>query len=140
MYAALADLIVIFHFLYVCFAVGGEVLILLGGILKWRWVRNLPLRIVHLAAVALVAVEALVGVLCPLTEWEYRLRRMAGQYVEEEIPFIPRLVRKIIFYEFPEWVFTTVYIGFTFLVVITLFLVRPRSRRNPIRDDSQIPT
>jgi Protein of Unknown function (DUF2784) len=57
--ALLADAVVVLHFAYVSFAVGGEILILAGGLLGWRWVRNLPFRLVHLAAVVLVAVEAL---------------------------------------------------------------------------------
>ena len=78
-YGFAADAIVVFHFCYVVFAVGGELIVLLGWLLGWRWIRNLAFRIVHLASVAVVAMEALIGVLCPLTDWEYRLRLLAGQ-------------------------------------------------------------
>ena len=129
MYSFLADLIVLVHFLYVGFAVGGEIIIILGGILKWRWIRNLPFRITHLTAVVIVAIEALIGVFCPLTVWEYSLRRLAGQTVEREISFIGRLVRSIIFYDFPAWVFTVTYVLFAGLILLTLFLVPPKRRR-----------
>jgi len=92
LYSYAADFIVLFHLCYVLFAVGGELLILLGGLFRWVWIRNLTFRIVHLLAVVVVAVEALIGVLCPLTDWEYRLRLRAGQGIEEEIPFMARLV------------------------------------------------
>jgi hypothetical protein len=127
-YGLAADAIVVFHFCYVLFAVGGELLILLGWLLRWRWIRNLTFRIVHLASVVVVAVEALIGVLCPLTEWEYRLRFLAGQTFEEEIPFMARLVRRIIFYDFPTWVFTLTYILFALLVAATLLLAPPRRK------------
>jgi hypothetical protein len=127
--ALLADAIVILHFGYVLFAVGGEGLMLAGGLLGWRWVRNLPLRLAHLAAVVLVAVEALLGVICPLTEWEYRLRELAGQRVEQQISFVARLVRSMIFYDFPAWVFTLAYLGFAVLVAGTFLLFPPRRAR-----------
>jgi hypothetical protein len=127
-YGLTADAVVVFHFCYVLFAVVGELLILLGWLLRWRWVRNLTFRIAHLASVVVVAVEALIGVLCPLTEWEYRLRLLAGQTFEEQIPFMARLVRRIIFYDFPTWVFTLTYILFALLVTAT-FLLAPPSRK-----------
>jgi hypothetical protein len=130
-YGFAADAIVVFHFCYVLFAVGGELLILLGWLLHWRWIRNFPFRINHLAAVVLVAVEALIGVLCPLTEWEYRLRQLAGQSLEEQIPFMARLVRRIIFYDFPTWVFTLTYILFALLVAATFFFAPPRRKTHP---------
>lgn len=125
----LADLVVIFHFCYVAFTVGGELAVLLGGALRWEWVRNPAFRIAHLAAVVLVAGEALAGASCPLTVWEYQLRLRAGQRVEEQVSFIARLVRSIIFHDLPAWVFLAAYVGFALLVVLTLFLVRPRGIR-----------
>ena len=127
--ALLADAVVVLHFGYVLFAVGGEILVLAGGLLGWRWVRNLPLRLAHLAAVVLVAVEALLGVVCPLTEWEFRLRELAGQRVERQLSFVARLVRAIIFYDFPAWVFTLAYVGFAVLVAGSFLLFPPRRAR-----------
>ncbi len=125
-FALLADIIVAFHFCYVAFTIGGELLILLGGLLRWGWVRNLPFRIVHLCSVVLVAVEASAGATCPLTAWEYQLRVLAGQSVEAQLSFIARLVRSIIFYDLPGWVFLVTYIAFAALVGLTLLFVRPR--------------
>jgi len=128
-YAFFADLLVLFHFFYVIFAVGGEFFILAAALLKWGVVRNLTFRIAHLIAVVFVALEALVDVLCPLTEWEYNLRELAGQRVEREISFLGRLLRRIIFYDFPSWVFTLMYVGFGVLVILTFFLIPPRRKR-----------
>jgi hypothetical protein len=132
-YGLVADAVVLFHLCYVLFAVGGEVLVLLGWALRWRWIRKLPFRLTHLASVVVVAVEALIGVLCPLTEWEYRLRLLAGQSLEEQIPFMARLVRRIIFYDFPTWVFTLTYILFAALVAATFLLVPPQRRKRETR-------
>ncbi len=120
-----ADLIVFFHLLYVLFTLAGEVLILAGGFLGWRWIRNLSFRIIHLSASCLVALEALIGVVCPLTEIEYRLREAAGQIAERDISFIGRLLRRIIFYDFPPLFFILLYIGFALVVILSWLFIRP---------------
>lgn len=128
-YAFFADLLVLFHFFYVTFAVGGEFFILAGAFLKLGVVRNFAFRIAHLVAVVFVALESLVDVLCPLTEWEYNLRELAGQRVEREISFLGRILRRIIFYDFPSWAFTLMYVGFGALVILTFIFIPPRRRR-----------
>jgi hypothetical protein len=128
LYAYSADAIVLFHLIYILFAVGGEIAVLLGGILRWRWIRNLTFRLLHLAAVVVVAIEALVGVVCPLTAWEYRLRLLAGRRIEQQIPFMVRLVHRIIFYDFPAWVFTLTYVLFAVLVAASLIFLPPRRK------------
>jgi hypothetical protein len=58
---------------------------------------------------------------------------MAGQGSEEEISFVARIIRALIFYDFPTWVFTALYIGFGAAVVLTFLFIPPRrrsSRRN----------
>ena len=113
--------------------VRSTLMVVLGWLLQWSWVRSRAFRIAHLASVVLVAGEALIGMLCPLTEWEYRLRLLAGQTVEEQIPFMARLVRRIIFYDFPTWVFTLTYILFAALVAATFILVPPNARKRSHR-------
>jgi hypothetical protein len=123
-FAILADIVVVVHLCYVCFALGGQIAVLLGAFAGWRWTRNPWFRFAHLASVILVAVQPIVGAVCPLTEWEYWLRESAGQGVEE-IPFIARLARSIIFYDLPGWVFTTAYMLFALIVAVTFILIPP---------------
>jgi len=77
--SSIADLIVSIHFVYVIFVVGGLFVIILGNILQWRFVKNFWFRSIHLAMILLVVFEALFGISCPLTDWEYELRVAAGQ-------------------------------------------------------------
>src|SRR5262249_24175615 len=74
----LADLIVVLHATYFSFVVFGLLLILLGVVFRWGWVRNFWFRTLHLTAIGIVVLEALIGMNCPLTDWEDRLREMAG--------------------------------------------------------------
>ncbi|HKI99496.1 MAG TPA: DUF2784 domain-containing protein [bacterium] len=119
----LADVVVLLHLLYVGFVVAGFVAVPLGWALDWGWVRSRTLRRLHLAAIALVALEALVGVVCPLTEWEAWLRgsRVPGT-------FVGRLVHAVLFYNLPGWVFTAAYVALTVLALALYRLVPPRSR------------
>src|SRR6266478_4235 len=77
-YTILADAIVIIHAAYVAFVIGGLVAILIGAAMRWRWTRSLAFRITHLAAIALVCLESIVGVMCPLTSLENSMRQRAG--------------------------------------------------------------
>jgi len=128
-YAFAADLVAALHLLYVIFAVGGQICILPGAALKWRWVRNPVFRTIHLAAVGLVALEAVAGMFCPLTLWEYDLRTLAGQVTERNLSFIARLLRLIIYYDLPGWAFTALHVSFGLLVAATFVLVPPRFRK-----------
>lgn len=126
-YAFLADLVVAFHVAYVSFIVFGELIVVLGALLRWTWVRNLWFRVLHLLAIAIVAAEALASIACPLTVWEDRLRRAAGQDVSDGT-FIGRCLHNILFYDLPPWAFTAAYIGFALVVLLTLVLAPPRRR------------
>lgn len=116
----LADLILIVHFCFVLFVVGGLFLIWLGAMRSWRWVRNFWYRITHLAAMLFVAGESVAGMVCPLTVWEDALRGRG-----HESGFIQRWVGRLLYYDFPEWVFIAAYLLFALAVVITFIRVRP---------------
>lgn len=80
-----------------------------------------------------MAAESLVGVWCPLTVWEWRLRARAGQEIENNISFVGRAIRKIIFIELPDWGFTVMYAGFGLFVLAVLLLVKPDKRKKKRR-------
>jgi len=75
------------------------VLVWAGAALGWRWVRNPWFRYLHLAAIAFVAAEALLGAACPLTVWEDVLR--GGLRPES---FIGRWAHRLLYYQAPEWI------------------------------------
>ena len=125
LYSLLADAILVIHFAFVVFVVFGFMLILLGLLARWRWVHNRTFRIMHLAAIGIVVLQAWFGQLCPLTIWENELRQRAGQSAYTE-SFVQHWLHEIMFYEAEPWVFTTIYPCFGVLVVLFWFL----SRRN----------
>jgi Protein of Unknown function (DUF2784) len=131
-YHALADLVVIFHAAYVGFVIIGFVLILIGAGLGWNWTRNFRFRLVHLAAIAAVCVEAVVGAVCPLTALENFLRQKGGETTYPGA-FIGYWAHNLIFYDFPAWVFTVSYFAFAMLVVAAFVLAPPRAPRRRVR-------
>jgi len=117
----LADVVLVLHFLYVLFVVGGLLLIWLGYALGWGWVRRRWFRVVHLAATGVVALEAIAGIACPLTVLEDALR--AGG--ERGTGFVQRWVSALLYWDWPLWVFTALYLAFSVVVAMTFVLLRP---------------
>ncbi len=115
------------HLGYAAFVVIGFVLILAGALCRWRWIRNRVFRMLHLGCIVLVAVEAVVGQICPLTLLENWLLVAAGQSGYERT-FIGQLLFDLLYYDFPAWVFTLVYLTLAALTGLTLLLIPPAKR------------
>ena len=124
MYQALADLVLVLHAAIVLFVVGGLVLVLLGNARGWQWVNATWFRVAHLAAIAVVALQAWAGVVCPLTTLESWLRVQGGSpgYTAS---FIEHWVQRILFFEAPAWVFTLLYSAFAAVVAATWWRYPP---------------
>jgi len=120
MNSLLADVVLIVHFVFVAFVVGGLALVWIGAAMSWQWVRNFWFRAAHLAAIVFVAGEALAGIWCPLTVWEAALR---GGQVEKS--FVAHWIHRVMFYDLPEWFFTVAYALFALAVASTWYWVRP---------------
>ena len=121
MNAALADAILVVHAAFVLFVVGGLAATWVGLALDRPFARNPWFRNLHLAAIAFVVLESLLGMMCPLTVWEYQLRG-----VQSEAGFIQRWVHALLFWSWPAWVFTTIYVAFGLLVALTWWRFPPR--------------
>ncbi len=124
-YRFLADAVVVLHFAYVVFVVAGMAGILAGVALGWRWVRNFWFRAIHFLMIAVVAVESLCGILCPLTEWEDRLRELGGE-ANEPGSFIGRWASNLLFVDASPSVLAACYCVFGLAVLLTLILAPPR--------------
>jgi Protein of Unknown function (DUF2784) len=120
-----ADAIVIIHLLIVVFIVGAVPVVYLGAAMHWALVRRWSWRVVHLGAILFVAAESLLGIACPLTVWEDALR---GEH--QRAGFIERWVHQVMFYEAPTWVFTTAYLAFAALALVTWIAIPPIRHRS----------
>ena len=122
-----ADLTLIAHAAFVVFVVAGQAVILVGWMLDWRWPRNVPFRLVHAGAIALVVLESWFGVTCPLTWIEFRLRSAAGSPLEAE-SYMGYWLQQFIFHDAPSWVFALVYTSFAAVVAASLVFYPPARR------------
>ena len=132
MYGLLADVVVGLHLGYVAYVLLGQVFIVVAGTLKLQCGRNPWFRWTHIAAIAIVAYEAVMGIRCPLSTWEEQLREMGGQAAAlDGETFMGRVLHNLLFVDQyftggrpPEGFFTTAYIA-VFLIVVQAFLLYP---------------
>jgi hypothetical protein len=124
-YGLLADLVVAVHVAYVSYVVLGQLLIMTGAALGWRWTLNPWFRWSHVIAIVIVGFEAICGIDCPLTVWEGDLRRLAGQE-PSDMSFLGRCMGALIFFDAPVWLLNAIHVGFAVLVVGTLIWIPPR--------------
>lgn len=124
-YRFLADAVLFLHVVYVAFVVLGMAAILVGIALRWRWVRNFWFRTIHFLMIAVVVAESVCGILCPLTEWEDRLRELGGE-TGEPGSFIGRWLERLLFVDVSPSALAACYCAFAAAVLLTLVLAPPR--------------
>jgi hypothetical protein len=132
----LADVVLGLHAAFVGFVVFGQVFVLCGWALGWPSARNRTFRLLHLAAIGIVVLQAWLGLRCPLTVLEASLRESAGALAQGQ-SFIGHWLSRLIYYDLPTWVFTSAYSLFGLLVVLS-FVGCPPRRRNASRRDPQV--
>ncbi|MGH7040869.1 MAG: DUF2784 family protein [Acetobacteraceae bacterium] len=124
----LAEVILAAHLVVIAFNIAGLIVIPVGAWLGWRIVRIGWLRVLHLALLAIVAGQALAGRACILTLWQDDLTGRAAA----PAPLIMRFVDGLIYWDFPMWAFTALYVV-VFLYVVALSLFVPFGRRRAHR-------
>ena len=116
----LADIVLALHLGVIAFNVFGLIAIPLGAWRDWSFVRIFWWRALHAGILATVALQAMAGQVCFLTDWHAALIRAAGG-AESNAPLIARFVERLIFWPAPAWVFVALYSA---VCVYTLFLWR----------------
>jgi len=118
---ALGPLVLAIHLAVIAFNVLGLVVIPLGAARGWGWVRILWWRVLHLASLAAVALQAILGRACFLTDWQGAL---TGGDAHD--PLILRWVNSLIYWPLPMWAFTVGYVAVFAYVAALWWFVRPR--------------
>jgi Protein of Unknown function (DUF2784) len=131
MFVGLADAILWFHVGVVLFNVFGLVVVPIGAWRGWEFVRIFWWQALHLAMLALVAIQAVFGRACFLTIWQSDLLQRAGQ-AGSSGPFNQRWATRLIFWPLPLWFFVILYLAVLVYALALWWLVPPRRRRRPI--------
>ncbi len=132
----LADAILLVHVGFVLFIVLGLPVIWLGALFRWRIARNRVFRFLQLGAMGVVLLETLLGMICPLTEWEAALRERAGQQAYGDDTFMQYWLQRLLYWDWSHTTFIVLYGGVFLAIVITYFAVPPKKRagrRLPLR-------
>jgi len=122
MSAYLSDILVVLHFLWAAFMVGGFVLAIVG-IFRPACRRWFKLRTIHLIGIVFTASVPLWAGLCPLTIWEDTLRGGVGASTAPR-SFLADYAHRLLYINVPVWVITLV----TTLVALTsviLYIIYP---------------
>ena len=129
LYSVAISTVYVIHLLYALVIVIGFILIIIGFFAGWRWIGNFIFRLIHLLMIGIVAVESMFNVECPLTWLEYKLMSL-DHIRHSSMPFIAGMADKVLYYNFPIWLFNAIYIVFGLIVVITWFIIPPLLSKN----------
>ena len=118
----LVALILAVHLFIIAFNLFGLLAVPLGAWRGWNWVHRPFWRLLHLASLAVVALQALLGRACFLTLWQ-----AAAEGGSKE-PLVMRWVNALIYWPLPLWAFTLIYLGVFAYALVLLWLVPLRRR------------
>lgn len=127
-YLLLADLVLAAHIAFAAYIVLGLAAIWIGRIAGAGFVHNPWFRWTHLGCMAFVLAESLVGMFCPLTELEWRLRR-ASETAFRERTFMERAGDLLLYEDLSDEAYLAVYAIFFAAMLITAKLVPIRGFR-----------
>ena len=123
----LAAVVLAVHLVVINFNLFGLVVVPVGAAFGWRFVRIRWWRLLHLASMVVVALQALAGQACFLTVWQDQLSGGVGH----PPPLIMTFINRLVFWPLPLWVFTVIYL-LTCLYCLALWrLVPPAPRGVP---------
>lgn len=122
----LAEAVLALHLAIIGFNVFGLIAIPIGAWRGWKLVRAPLWRLLHLVTFAIVALQAVAGRACFLTDWEDALSGAPSTQ-----PLIMRWVNQVIFWPLPMWVFDALYLALFVYVLALLWLVPLRGWGRP---------
>jgi hypothetical protein len=120
--AILALIVLATHVAIIAFNLFGLIAIPLGAWRRWRFVRIRWWRMLHVAILAIVALQALFGRACILTLWHDSLTGGSSS----SAPLIMRWVMSLIYWPLPIWFFALLYLAIFAYTLALWFLVPPR--------------
>jgi hypothetical protein len=126
--AGLADAVLWLHVIVVLFNVFGLVVVPIGAWRGWKFVHVFWWRALHVALLAVVAIQAVFGRACFLTLWQSDLLQQAGR-AGSNAPLIQRWVTRLIFWPLPLWVFLVLYLAIWAYALALWWLVPPSRGR-----------
>jgi hypothetical protein len=129
MSSVLANVVVVIHISYFLFVLAGIVAILVGS----KWIRNIWMRILHIAAVYIVVLEDVFRFECPLNTVEWNLRSASESkpvVVAQTTSGITGALNFLLRHTIPGSVLHSFYWSAAVLVIASLILDLRRKHRS----------
>lgn len=133
----LADGLMVIHFLWVLFMVWGIVRTIDAAVAVMvcrhpplrarRFLERWLFRTVHLAGILFTGILAILGKYCPLTIWEYQLRRGGRPFAEPPESFLLVWVERLLYPEVPP-VLLEVISAAAAVFTLMMYAVRPPTK------------
>ncbi|HOQ05429.1 MAG TPA: DUF2784 domain-containing protein [Anaerohalosphaeraceae bacterium] len=133
----LADGLMVIHFLWVLFMVWGIVRTIDAAaavmvcrrppLRARRFLERWLFRTVHLAGILFTGVLAILGRYCPLTIWEYQLRRGGRPFAEPPESFLLVWVERLLYPDVPPALLETLS-ALAALFALAVYAVRPPAK------------
>lgn len=120
----LATAILLVHLGIVAFNLFGLVAVPMGKWLGWHFVWGIRWRLAHLVALAIVALQAVLGRACFLTLWENAIR--SGADAGEPPPLIATWVNSVLYWQLPLRAFAAIYVAVFVYALLLWRWVPPR--------------
>lgn len=119
---SLADIVLAFHFGIALFITLGLLLIPLGFIYSWSWIRNRRFRQIHAGLMLFIAIETVFAITCPLTVLEAQLRQTTAPQ-----SFWAYQLNQLLYWDLPSSFFVGLYLLCSMWVVYLWRRIPPRS-------------
>lgn len=121
----LTTIVLVVHLGVVVFNIFGMVAVPLGAWRGWPFVREFWWRLVHLASLFAVALQALLGRACFLTIWQSAIE---ADQPSAPPPMIATWINRVLYWPLPLWVFAVGYVVVFVYVLLLWRWVPPRRR------------
>jgi Protein of Unknown function (DUF2784) len=125
----LVEAILAVHLAIILFNLFGLIVVPLGAICSWPFVRVRWWRVLHLVLLGTVALQAVFGRACILTLWQDAVATGAAN----PTPLIMGWVNRMIYWPLPIWVFAALYLLVFAYALALLWLVPPGRHATTIR-------
>lgn len=125
-YKIFADIIIVIHFIWILFMVGGFIYTIYGFWKKEIFNRWL-FRVLHLGGITYVGLLVIMGKSCPLTVLENTLRAKYNPNLTYPGLFIVHYIKKLVYPEINPYIIwiSTIIVGVS---TILIFIIRPPAK------------
>jgi len=133
-YKIFADVIVVFHFLWILFIVSGFCVTLYGVIFDRKYLDMLMFRVIHLCGIFYVGLLTVLGKWCPVTILEYNIRQKYDSSLFYSGSFMVDWIERIVYPDVHPMLIQIPTVIIAVSTVVIFLTLPPRIKKREIKD------